>query len=99
MSKVSPEPNTGCWLWTSITGSTGYALFHNVKIVSAHRWSYEHFRQQSIELGIGPVCMEKSFVQALRGLCLRNATCLNNRGARTVKRIGEKDGDTTDAEH
>jgi hypothetical protein len=24
--KVSPEPNTGCWLWTSTTGSHGYGM-------------------------------------------------------------------------
>lgn len=45
LEKVEPEPNTGCWLWTSIVGNNGYGLFHNgEKIVIAHRWSYENFR-------------------------------------------------------
>lgn len=27
MEKVSPEPNTGCWLWTGCLDHTGYAVF------------------------------------------------------------------------
>lgn len=27
-SKVSPEPNTGCWLWAGGAYSTGYGQFH-----------------------------------------------------------------------
>ena len=25
-SKVIPEPNSGCWLWTGFVGSRGYGL-------------------------------------------------------------------------
>lgn len=27
MDKVSPEPNTGCWLWTGACGGNGYGRF------------------------------------------------------------------------
>ena len=27
LEKVSPEPNTGCWLWTSTKGTGGYGAF------------------------------------------------------------------------
>lgn len=45
-SYVSPEPNTGCWLWTGCLYPNGYAILHdsvNKKNVRAHRWAYEHF--------------------------------------------------------
>ena len=50
MSKVEPEPNTGCWLWVaSIFGNTGYGLFNLVRdgrksADNAHRVSWEIFR-------------------------------------------------------
>ena len=48
MEKVSPEPTSGCWLWTARCGRTGYSvLWHDGKYVGAHRWAYEYF--------IGPV--------------------------------------------
>ena len=37
---VSPEPNTGCWLWTG-TGTGGYGLIrYGRKMVRAHRVSW-----------------------------------------------------------
>jgi len=40
--KICPEPNTGCWLWTAGTFSTGYgASYHDGKMLKAHRASYE----------------------------------------------------------
>ena len=43
-SKVSPEPNTGCWLWTACTDRDGYGIYW-VKAIDqngkAHRCSYE----------------------------------------------------------
>lgn len=42
MAKVSPEPNTGCWLWSSSLDQCGYGLFWEIgKSVSAHRFSFE----------------------------------------------------------
>lgn len=43
-SKVSPEPNTGCWLWTAATDTGGYGRIHageGRRIVSAHRAAWE----------------------------------------------------------
>jgi hypothetical protein len=41
MSKVSPEPNSGCWLWDGSYFNSGYGRFaENRKSVLAHRFSY-----------------------------------------------------------
>jgi hypothetical protein len=45
MANISPEPNTGCWLWTGSTRSTGYgAMSVNGRPESAHRiaWMLDH---------------------------------------------------------
>jgi hypothetical protein len=44
MEKVSPEPNTGCWLWAAVT-SRGYGQIcgEDGKMKAAHRTSYEMF--------------------------------------------------------
>lgn len=48
MRFVSPEPNTGCWLWFGATVN-GYGQFSlaTSETALAHRWSYETF--------VGPV--------------------------------------------
>jgi len=41
-SFVSPEPNSGCWLWTGCDNGNGYGIIGiNGKNVYAHRFSYE----------------------------------------------------------
>lgn len=51
LEKISPEPNSGCWLWAGTVHSNGYGGFNAagnaVGTVTAHRFSYEHF--------VGPV--------------------------------------------
>lgn len=58
MSKVSPEPNSGCWLWTSSVDSSGYGTFwHNGAVKKAHRLSYElHGKQLSPEMYVCHSC-------------------------------------------
>lgn len=44
MDKVSPEPNSGCWLWTGTMSSTGYGrLKVDGVMLPAHRISYSLF--------------------------------------------------------
>ena len=45
MSHVSPEPNSGCWLWAGSVNNSGYGMFcrEQGKAGSAHRISYEIF--------------------------------------------------------
>lgn len=53
MTKVYPEPNTGCWLWGGKTGRFGYGNCQNnkLKIRDAHRMSYYfHFGDFSRKL-------------------------------------------------
>lgn len=41
-SFICPEPNTGCWLWTGGTNSTGYgSITVRNKKYSAHKLAYE----------------------------------------------------------
>lgn len=41
-TRVSPEPNTGCWLWTGSCFSLGYGQFHINRCPKlAHRVAYE----------------------------------------------------------
>ncbi len=48
MEKVSPEPNTGCWLWAASLGGTGYGQISiNNFPDRAHRISYQ--------LHVGPI--------------------------------------------
>lgn len=43
LKHVSPEPNSGCWLWASSINQDGYATFFVGRSVKAHRWAYEYF--------------------------------------------------------
>lgn len=45
MAKVSPEPTTGCWLWTAYAFSYGYGQFHlGNRDMVAHRAAWLLFR-------------------------------------------------------
>jgi len=42
LSKVSPEPNSGCWLWDASVHKSGYPHFWcDGTMLYAHRYSYE----------------------------------------------------------
>ena len=42
MEKVSPEPNSGCWLWTAYATPKGYGRLHyRGRPHHAHRVAYE----------------------------------------------------------
>jgi len=41
---ISPEPNTGCWLWIGCWDRCGYGKFRSrTKETLAHRFSYRYF--------------------------------------------------------
>jgi hypothetical protein len=41
--QVSPEPNSGCWLWLGAETANGYGQFTVMnRATAAHRFSYEH---------------------------------------------------------
>ena len=45
MDKISPEPNSGCWLWDAAQTSAGYGVMTiDSKQYYAHRLSYENFK-------------------------------------------------------
>jgi hypothetical protein len=47
LNKISPEPNSGCWLWTAAVDQFGYGLFGvggSGKNTRAHRWAYEYYK-------------------------------------------------------
>lgn len=65
MDKVSPEPNTGCWLWTGALSGNGYGRFwERGRLVIPHRFLYIAL------IGEVPVGLE------LDHLC-RNPLCVN----------------------
>lgn len=40
--KISPEPNSGCWLWVGALNTQGYGLLYvNGRLQGAHRACYE----------------------------------------------------------
>lgn len=44
LQKMQPEPNSGCWIWTSTIGTDGYGKFiFQRKRYRAHRASYQTF--------------------------------------------------------
>jgi hypothetical protein len=47
-AKFIPEPNSGCWLWTSAVNSGGYGTFsiRHSKSVMAHRFAYEIYKSE-----------------------------------------------------
>lgn len=50
MESVSPEPNSGCWLWTGNVNKNGYGRFgFNKKVFLAHRVSYQYFCNADID--------------------------------------------------
>mgnify|MGYP001580823009 CR=1 FL=1 len=53
MEKISPEPNSGCWLWEGSTNNKGYGLIGEGRrktdgsptpTILVHRVTYENFR-------------------------------------------------------
>lgn len=49
LDKVSPEPNSGCWIWTASQYSSGYGQFRVLvdgvwKLRGSHRVAYEFFK-------------------------------------------------------
>lgn len=67
MQHVSPEPNTGCWLWTAYAQRNGYGKFGPKagRTVYAHRFAFEVLGGKEIPAGL-----------ALDHLC-RNRLCVN----------------------
>lgn len=44
-ASVTPEPNTGCWLWVGTIGRNGYGRIRRDGVrLWAHRFSYERFK-------------------------------------------------------
>lgn len=66
LERVSPEPMSGCWLWTGWVNENGYGrmTLPPKTCVYAHRWSYEFYK--------GPIPTGLS----LDHLC-RNTACVN----------------------
>ena len=51
LEKVSPEPNSGCWLWDGAINAAGYGSFMlDGKPQKAHRVAYELFKGPIVPL-------------------------------------------------
>lgn len=64
MAKVSPEPNTGCWLWTGHVSKDGYGRFGIKRTAhEAHRVSYRLFTADIPDgLCVDHICKVRSCV-------------------------------------
>lgn len=51
MDRVSPEPNSGCWLWTGAMITLGYGTFSP----SQKRGEYTYSHRYSYETFVGPI--------------------------------------------
>lgn len=64
LDKISPEPNSGCWLWDASLNSKGYGqIYYNGKPHLAHRISYMiYVGPIPIELELDHLCRVRSCV-------------------------------------
>lgn len=66
MAKVSPEPNSGCWLWTANCNHKGYGQIGlgAKSMRTTHRVVYEHFK--------GPIPAGKQIMHSCDTPCCCN---------------------------
>ena len=64
LERISPEPNTGCWLWLGRVRWDGYGQFYLGKVTTAHRASWQLHR--------GPIPQDR----VLDHVC-RTRSCVN----------------------
>jgi len=65
LDKISPEPNTGCWLWTASLDHHGYGQFNNGHtMVKAHRFCFSEIAKRHLpsDLTLDHLCRVRSCV-------------------------------------
>ncbi len=82
-NKVVPEPNSGCWLWTGSTDTSGYGLFRvDRRLQKTHRWAFMNL--------VGPI--EAPLV--LDHLCRETACCNPQHLERVTRQVNTLRGQT-----
>ncbi len=56
ISRVSPEPNTGCWLWTGSVNRNGYGEFQPGGRGGAHVWAHRVALESRTGQPLGDLC-------------------------------------------
>lgn len=89
----------GCWIWQGALLNSGYGLFTDEtgKAVTAHRWSYRHFKGQ-IPAGLvidhicrNPACVNPRHLQAIsQSDNIKRSLLVKMRGARTHCKNGHE---------
>lgn len=86
--KASPEPNTGCWLWTESDNGRGYGrVCRGNKMQQAHRVFYELFK--------GPIPEDAELDHLCRVKCCVNPDHLDPVDHRTNVKRGDAGAATT----
>jgi len=63
--KVSPEPNSGCWLWTAAVDPNGYGKFGvpgQYRTALSHRYSFENLVERADDCFVCHKCDNPSCV-------------------------------------